>query len=143
MRLVWPALWAAFGGDLPKENRSFGKLPSLLFRDVLLILGVGVGLMAILALSVYGWTRWRRQRRRHVDGGEKVFRGSGQESPQASDSEADEAESESEASHGDHHHQGRRRYKYRVRRRTHRSRNPTLSDTGGLPPVKSQEPSKP
>jgi hypothetical protein len=34
---------------------------------------------------------------------------------------------------------GRRKSRYRRRRREHRSRNPTLAETGGLPPPKSPE----
>ena len=36
-----------------------------------------------------------------------------------------------------------RRRKFRKRRREHRGRNPTLAETGGLPPVRDQEPMNP
>ena len=38
---------------------------------------------------------------------------------------------------------GKRRLKLRERRRDHRPRNPTLAETGGLPPVKSDDPAHP
>lgn len=38
---------------------------------------------------------------------------------------------------------GKRRTKLRERRRDHRPRNPTLAETGGLPPVKSNDPAQP
>ena len=38
----------------------------------------------------------------------------------------------------DSHNFGRRRKKKKERRRPHRGRNATLSETGGLPPVRSQ-----
>src|SRR6478672_5261652 len=51
--------------------------------------------------------------------------------------------------HHHHHHRGESqrekpeqsspRKKWRRRRREHRPRNPTLSETGGLPPVRSEE----
>ena len=98
------------------------------------ILGVALALLLLLAGAIYLWAKWRNKRRRHVSGGERVYRGSTLAgSEEAEDDSADEADSPA----------NRRRYKYRVRRRTHRSRNPTLSETGGLPPAKSREPSQP
>ena len=149
-----PALWAALGVELPKQTRPFGKVPSLLLSDVLLIVGVGVALLLALAGGIYGWMKWRRNRRRHISGGEKVYR----DPHSAAEEEATPGEADAN-NHSLHHHphgdgddeeddheqgdhRSRRRYKYRVRRRTHRSRNPTLSETGGLPPVKSPEPGK-
>jgi ABC-type nickel/cobalt efflux system permease component RcnA len=137
-------LLTVFGVDLPKSNRSFGKLPGLLLSDVLLILGVGLALLLVLAVLVYYWMKLRRKRRRHISGGEKVYRDSSAADPGNADNPSDDhRDDEDSPDHHHHHHHSRRRYKYRVRRRTHRSRNPTLSETGGLPPLKPQEPSKP
>jgi hypothetical protein len=141
--------------DLPVSNRMF-KAPPVWLSDAFLIVGVGLALLLVLAGGIYVWMKARRRRRRHVSGGEKVYRGSRGQA-EVSDGEQPEelepaveppAEIEHDAdddsdSDDHHHHHGRRRYKYRVRRRTHRSRNPTLSETGGLPPVKAQEPTKP
>jgi hypothetical protein len=141
-------LFLAVLGDLPKTNRSFGKLTELIFSDVLVIIGVGLGLLVLLAAAVYIGMRLRRRRKR-VSSGEKVYRDAEDtgelDSPEVEEDEEEDDDAEGEGHsghHGDGHH-GKRRYKYRVRRRTHRSRNPTLSETGGLPPVRTEEPSKP
>jgi hypothetical protein len=144
---------ALFGIELPKSNRSMGKLPGLLLSDILIIVGLGLGLLLVLGAAVYLWTKLRRKRRRHVSGGQKVYRGASNPDDTAAEhnSAHDEHEEDHEPHHhhqeddenDDHHSQGRRRYKYRVRRRSHRTRNPTLSEVGGLPPVKTQEPTKP
>ena len=133
--------------DLPKQNRSWGKLPGLLLSDVILILELGFGLLLILALGMYLWKRLSRNRRRHISSGEKVFReSSGADNasggPEEEEGDDEPAEEEDDNQLPSQHH-NRRRYKYRARRRTHRSRNPTLSETGGLPPVKPQESGKP
>ncbi len=54
------------------------------------------------------------------------------------DEETDEAV-EVTGDNGDGSSHGRRR-KWRRRRRPHRPRNPTLAETGGLPPLRSQPP---
>jgi hypothetical protein len=151
-------LLAALGVDLPKQNRSLGKVPGFWFSDAMVVVEIGVGLLLLLALGAYVWMKFRRRRRRHVRGGQKVFRGShshedgeasdieGHDSAEESDSEPDDDDEEEDEEEGEHHHRhhhGRRRYKYRVRRRGHRTRNPTLAETGGLPPVRTQEPGKP
>ncbi|MHC1769610.1 MAG: hypothetical protein AB9869_35900 [Verrucomicrobiia bacterium] len=147
---------AALNIDLPNRNRGFGKEPGLILSDVLLIAGVGLLLLLVLGTAIYVWMRLRRRRRRHISGGEKVYRDSNQhegeadEAPEAALSESDDEDDADDTSdhheHPHHHHRsrhGKRRYKYRVRRRTHRTRNPTLSETGGLPPVKTHEPGTP
>ncbi len=143
--------FGALNLELPKQNRSFGRLSSLLLSDVLLIIGVGVLLLLVLAGIVYFWMKGRGKRRRHVSGGERVYKGShrseaGDESPSESSRALDRSGGDSNDAVDDEDgdgHASKRRYKYRVRRRSHRSRNPTLSETGGLPPAKSQESGKP
>jgi hypothetical protein len=88
--------------------------------------------------------KWRQKRRRHVSGGEKVYRGAREtkeETEAVQEHSHHSHDHDDDDDHASDEHESRRRYKYRVRRRSHRSRNPTLSETGGLPPVKSQEPS--
>ena len=141
------ALLGAVGSELPKHNRSFGKLPGLLFSDILLIVGLGLGLLFILASVVYLWMKWQRKRRRHVTGGERVYRGSqaredGEDRPPGHDTSSVE-EDQDEANSASQDQEAKRRYKYRVRRRSHRARNPTLAQAGGLPPVKPHAPGKP
>jgi hypothetical protein len=144
LMMAFPALVV----DLPKQSRSWGNLPNILLPDVLLIVGVGAGLMVLLALGIYLWKRRAPKRRRHISSGEKVYRGKDGE---AAESQLEDEEGEEEEEDSKHHSHssgssgsgGRRRYKYRARRRTHRTRNPTLSETGGLPPVKPHESGKP
>ena len=137
------------GAEIARKTGYSSRVSSYLFSDALVIVGVGVGLLIILAAGVNFWMHFARKRRRHVSGGEKVYRGGhagGNIEEQEEQEEEEEAADDDDASdsNGDHrHHHDRRRYKYRVRRRTHRSRNPTLSETGGLPPVKTPEPGKP
>jgi hypothetical protein len=159
MNGAFPFLLWVFGVDLPKQNRSAGRLPGLLFSDAMMIVGVGVLLLAVLALGIYLWMKpGRKKHRRHIRDGERVYRGSGHSSDVVESSaeaaeverpvvpEVEEEEDEESEAEGEHHHQhehGKRRYKYRVRRRGHRTRNPTLAETGGLPPVKTPESGKP
>ena len=103
--------------------------------------------MVLLSLGVYLWMRRSPKRRRHISSGEKVYRGKdGEVIEDRLDGE--DAEEEEDSKHHSHSSAssgsgGRRRYKYRARRRSHRTRNPTLSETGGLPPVKPHESGKP
>jgi hypothetical protein len=47
------------------------------------------------------------------------------------------------ANGGDGDSKGHKRRKWRRQRRPHRPLNPTLAQTGGLPPIRSDEPSEP
>jgi hypothetical protein len=109
--------------ELPVQGQAISKASGLLFTDVLLIVGIALGILAVLVI----WAKYLRKAkpRKRLSGGEKVYRGA------ANTIDSEEEESEEAAS--------RRRYKYRVRRRSHRSRNPTLSETGGLPPARSED----
>lgn len=114
-----------FASAIP--DQPLGKMPALLMKDVLLIVGASLALLFLLVL----WAKYLRNAKpkRRRRGGQKVFRGAG------SSEETEEAE---EAAAED-----RRRFKFRYKRRDHRSRNPTLAETGGLPPVRTEEPTKP
>lgn len=105
--------------ELPGAGEPLGRLPSLLAGDGLAVVAIGLFLLLCLMVSV----RWFKRRRRKVTGGEKVFRGS---TIVAEEEAAELVE--------------RRKYKRREKRRTHRSRNPTLAQTGGLPPARSDAP---
>ena len=89
-------------------------------QDGLTVLGIVAGLALILFVWVY-FTR--RKPRRYLETGAKaIYR-------------AEKGSSDSP-----------RRGKVRKRRRGHRDhlpRNPTLGETGGLPPVRSEEPQEP
>lgn len=109
------ANWDIFG-----RAESAAKTTRSILTDTFVVFLVG----AVLFAALYVWARYFRKSRKRVAGGEKVYR---------SDSDADDSEA------GD----VRRRYKRRVRRRDHRVRNPTLAETGGLPPTRTEQPSGP
>src|SRR5262245_16442477 len=108
--------------DVTTRLESVTKTTKMVMADTLVAFVAGGVICSAIAL----WAIYRRKRRKHVTGGEKVYR------PNQSSVE-EEAEAE----------ETRRRYKRRVRRRDHRARNPTLAETGGLPPVRSEHESDP
>jgi hypothetical protein len=103
--------------DPLRRLETVTKTTKLYLGDTLVVFLVGGAIFAALAV----WAIYRRRRRKRVTGGDKVYR--------PSQSTAEEAA---------HAEELRRRYKRRVRRREHRGRNPTLAETGGLPPVRSE-----
>ena len=103
----------------PPSSQLFG----FRMRDLLLLLGV----VAIIALSLYLFVYiTRRKRRRRISrSGPEMW---------GADRQANNNE----------HHAGRVRI--RKKRRKHpdfRPRNPTLGETGGLPPARPDEPAQP
>jgi hypothetical protein len=105
-----------------------------------MIVGLGLAVLLLLSLGVYLVMKFRRRRRVDHDEGHKVYRGSSARPAGSGEDDAEDDHASERQKASDH---GRRRYKYRVRRRTHRSRNPTLAETGGLPPSKTSEPAQP
>jgi hypothetical protein len=110
--------------QLPAQKRS--KLFGLSMRDILLLLG----LLAIIALGLYLFAYLtRRKHRRHLSrSGQDMWR------------------SERRAQREKEKESGRTRVRIRKKRREHpdfRPRNPTLGETGGLPPVRPDEPAQP
>jgi hypothetical protein len=100
------------------------KAGGLMVKNILLIIGIGLGLAGLLAAWARFYVRGRqRQRQRH----HRPPEARPAPSRIANDSEpADEPEE-----------RGRRRRRRR-HRRDHRPRNPTLAETGGLPPGKPE-----
>jgi hypothetical protein len=117
---------AMFGAlaDYPLRGQPLSKVTGLIASDVIWIL---VAVLTLL-LGLIVWAKYLRNRkpRKRRSGGQKVFRDSG--------SGEDEEETEEEAN------EAKRRYKYRYKRRQHRVRNPTLAETGGLPPSRPEDP---
>ena len=101
------------------------KSSSRVLFEILAVLG-GAILVFLLLLA---WARYLRsgRKRRHVSGGEKVYRQSTPTNPHPRNGDDDDDDTPEEQ---------RRRYKRRVRRRDHRGRNPTLAEVGGLPPAR-------
>ena len=117
-------LAAEAGADLQPQlpQQPTSELFGLRIRDILLVLGV----VAVIALSLYVFAYLtRRKRRRRI------------------------SRSGPEMWGADRHAQGARRegrMRIRKKRRGHpdfRPRNPTLGETGGLPPVRPDEPAQP
>ncbi len=103
------------------------KSTGLVFLDVLVILATALVLGIVLLL----WARYyvrKRRRRRHHHRHEHEAHSSSPLVPTVEDEEL--------------HHDGHRHRKRR-RRRDHRPRNPTLGETGGLPPAKTEPSSNP
>ena len=99
------------------------KLLGLSLRDILLLLG----LVTVIALSLYlfAYLTRRKQRRRIARSGPEMW---------GADRHAQPSESRE------------RRVRIRKKRAKHpdfRPRNPTLGETGGLPPVRPDEPTQP
>jgi len=106
--------------ELPSQQPS--KLFGLSLRDLLLLLG----LFTILALSLYVFAYLtRRKRRRRIS----------RSGPEMWGAERHAQTERTET-----------RVRIRKKRRKHpdfRPRNPTLGETGGLPPVRPDEPAQP
>jgi hypothetical protein len=100
------------GLDLPANS----KVPGLVASDLILI----IGLAALLFAAVITWIVFVRGPRKHPS-----ERREQKAAPPAVTLTDDGRE--------------RHRKKKRVRRREHRQRNPTLSQTGGLPPSRDAE----
>ncbi|MCL4788629.1 MAG: hypothetical protein KJ070_17850 [Verrucomicrobia bacterium] len=88
-------------------------------RETLIV--IGAMLLVAIGLLVWAGAIRKRHRRRSAPHRPHYERGSG-------------------GDHESHHSSGRRR---RRRRREHRPRNPTLAETGGLPPIRTEPSSRP
>ena len=99
--------------------------PSGSTREVLLVLGAIITVTSVLLV----WARYFRKRRRHHSHHHHHHH----PSTDTSASGTTTAESGQES----------RRRRRRRRRREHRPRNPTLAETGGLPPARSDTSSEP
>jgi FtsZ-interacting cell division protein ZipA len=131
-----PLLAAAADFDLIRHGTSpIGRPTVLALTDILLIVGAALTVALLLIL----WALYRRKSRRHRH--HRHHRHSGNHQPptetdsdQTDNEESPEEEEEEESAHYHQHH------RRRVRRRDHRQRNPTLAETGGLPPIRPAEP---
>lgn len=99
------------------------KASKFVIGDPLLILGAAALIFAIGIFYIAVIRGPKQQNRRRIYKSER------------SSSEGSDSDSESSSDSGSEN--GRRRKKKRTRRREHRQRNPTLAQTGGLPPPKN------
>lgn len=102
---------------LPQPTSGPRPETGLVTRELLLV--SGAVLLVVLILVVWAiYLRKPKRGRTH--------------SPVLMDRDKSQSSSESR-------HSGRFRRRFRRRRRPHRSRNPTLADTGGLPPARGDD----
>jgi FtsZ-interacting cell division protein ZipA len=100
----------------------------LSLRELLILLGA----VSIVTLIVVIWAACFRKKPRHRSRAHH-YSPAQERAELETDSEADSAEGDG----------GRRYRRKRRRRREHRPRNPTLAETGGLPPVRADRPADP
>ena len=118
--------------DLSVTGGPIEKVTGLLMGDAVLIVWSSLGILLLLMF----WAKFIRNRKtkKKESDARRVYRSS-EESRSEAEELAESEESEAEQ---------RRRFKYRWKRRTHRKRNPTLAETGGLPPARPEsEPESP
>lgn len=124
----------------PPDVTSDGLTVLSLNGHELFLLSLAVGAVAVLVVLWAVFIRkpdrpGHRRRRHHSEQGWGLDpAGIDDEDEGTEKKTVDEAEVEDDAGHG------RRR---RRRRREHRPRNPTLAETGGLPPIRSSKPPLP
>ena len=122
-----PVLLGQLEGLNPlNPTQPLGKSGGLLLRDVLVIVATGL----LLALVLVLWARWYVKRRRHHRHESR--------SAVAPTIEVDEEAGHPPRHH--HHHHHRHRHRRRRRHEEFRTRNPTLAETGGLPPARPDPP---
>ncbi|MFM1944234.1 MAG: hypothetical protein RI897_3216 [Verrucomicrobiota bacterium] len=109
-----------------------GKSGRMLLRDLGLIAGAGLALTLVLIIWAVGYVQKGKRRRKHHHHRSRpeIMRNTEEAAEEAAHSEGEEVEEGAE-----HRHRHRRRRK----RRDHRRRNPSLAETGGLPPVREEE----
>lgn len=114
---------------LPSDVMPSGRWMGLTFKELLILFGALAAVTLLLVLwAVYFRKRSRSHSHHHHHHGD---------SPEATNPVNDSLASASGVS-GDRRYRRKRR-----RRREHRPRNPTLAETGGLPPVRSEQPPDP
>ena len=111
-------------GD-PQDPLAWWRLSNPAFREWLIILGA-IGLVTLLVLVWAAFIR-RKRRRRHSHHHHHHQSDRPAELPAASQKEDVAAPPE-------------KRRRRRHSRHRHRPRNPTLAETGGLPPIRSENP---
>jgi hypothetical protein len=102
-------------------DKALGKTGGMLVRDILLI----VGTLLVLSVILIVWARSASRRSKH-----RLHRS--RSTPRNPPS--------GEVPGGSREH---RHHRHRRQRRDHRGRNPTLDETGGLPPMRSESSSTP
>lgn len=133
----------AADGDLDFFNSTagLGKGSGLVIKDILLILAV----VLVLAAALVVWAKYLRgsggshhhHRRKHRPSSEADTTAAADPEPVVESPAAETAGSDQDDTGdtgGQHRH-----HRQKIHRREHRPRNPTLSETGGLPPVRDEK----
>lgn len=123
----FPILFAI--DPIPSSSGSHGA--STLAGDGVLIMGIGV----LMALVLFGgvWLYFRPKSTRR----DRSRRRSSAPAVRQPKETAEVEEGQTDVEEGGTGGGGHRRRRRKVMRRDHRPRNPTLAETGGLPPLKS------
>lgn len=95
------------------------KVPTFQIMHLFIVLGIVLALGA----AIVTWLLIFRAPKSDISPARRVYKGHSSESEESTES----------------NDSGRRRKKRRTRRREHRGRNPTLAETGGLPPPRGPE----
>ena len=132
--LTWIVAQSAV--DIIRPGQKLGTSSRLVMGDLLLIIAASL-LAAAVLVSTLLVVRNRKKRRSRGRNSHRS-RDSNRAADEVSDTAihaGDDADPAGGSAEGGHSGHGRKRR--RKRRRNHRQRNPTLSETGGLPPSRS------
>lgn len=122
--------------DFFRTTTGIGKGSGLVISDILLILAV----VLVLAMVLVIWAKYLRgsrrshhhHRRQHHHSSQAEPADTAETEPEPESQITDVAEADDEAQPHQHHRR-------KIHRREHRPRNPTLAETGGLPPVRDKK----
>ena len=117
---------------LPSDVMPSGRRVGLTFKELLMVLGA----VAFVTLLVVIWAVYFRKRSNRHSHHHHHHHHDPEPEPS---SEASVLSTDASAESSD----GRRYRRKRRRRRDHRPRNPTLAETGGLPPLRPEQPPDP
>ncbi len=126
--------------------RPLGTGTKLVLGDMMWVLLLALGLAVILfAWARYGRRSKRREHRSHRPAiVQNSIRSAGDDATHTSaDDDTEEGEDEEEEDSEGGADSSSSRHRKRRRRRGHRPRNPTLEETGGLPPSRANDPTPP
>lgn len=120
--------------DLPQPTTTT-KIPAFLYSDI----GVICILSGLTMLALLCWVVFVRGAKQQIPA-RRIYKSSRSHSSSASAAAPTPPENDlAEEQESTHATRERRRKKRRTRRREHRGRNPTLAQTGGLPPPRNPD----
>jgi hypothetical protein len=115
-----------------------GKSAGLVVENLFLIITIVLALTSLLVFGVYVWSKNRRHHHHHHGSSRRNASSPPKPAVVATGASlADEAADSTPEEPGEHRHRRRKR------KHNHRPRNPTLAETGGLPPLRQSDPPEP